>query len=845
MKKFLSMILSSAMICSTLPVSAEAITVDVTFGESGFTSSSQTMRSTHISTSNGISTITITTTDSSGSKTDSYCYGDVHTDYWYQPYVVNMTADGFVSGKSSTVYGPGDNLSVAEFTAMIANAFYGSSLALEKTKTSLYWWEPYLNALDNRDGLEGTEIGDYHSKNGSWGNQGFEPISRYDMAEMIFNLLDDQGVSQLTTAKVNEVIASLPDSIDSNYREAVAHAYHYGFLSGRSGGAFFGEDTLNRAEAAVVLSALVNSDMIKQELYRDYEGILTPEDGNTDSNTDSETEDNTDSNTDDNTNSNQEDNTDSNQDDTTEGNTDSNQEDSTDSDTEDSTDSDTEEEPEVEEPEVEEPEVDSTVYYAIDFDSDHGTLSYSVSGSSDRNPKVEAGDSVTLRIEPDEGYELLLVTMNGSPLEFNYENHEYIKFEMPEEDITLKATYREMDQFGTVLGETSNNSLLTNGLSRARWAETDILDIFVVGSEFMTMDASTGDVVLTVYDEDYAKVSTHTLKNPLDKFGGFTYGSDGNYYAVYGQNNKEESSSKEVFRVVKYDSSFQEIDSYSVNGADSTTTVPFDASSTSMMEQDGVLVVHSSRERFTAADGLNHQSQFTIILDSKTMALQNTLTSFQSNHVSHSFHQMVDFDGDKILLVDHGDAYPRSVVLHYSSDNGKTYQETNLLEIPGATGANCTGLTLGGFAAASNSYLTVVNRVDWDSVTSFSSYNMTGLDVEERDIVLLVTDPSSLTTKEVTLAEYIGTGKSGSTPQLVEISSNQYMVMWEEYSATKSDSYGVYYALVDGSGTVTQAKTLCSEDVNLSQYGSAIYYEGKVLWFVDIDSTRTLYAVEP
>src|SRR5699024_2462935 len=106
-------------------------------------------------------------------------------------------------------------------------------------------------------------------------------------------------------------------------------------------------------------------------------------------------------------------------------------------------------------------------------------------------------------------------------------------------------------------------------------------------------------------------------------------------------------------------------------------------------ENENELTVHTSRERYLTDDGLNHQSQLTIILDTDTMKTKNYLGEFQKNHVGHSFNQFAQYDGDKLILVDHGDAYPRSIVLN--KESGSEFTEVDLFKIPGAIGANCTG----------------------------------------------------------------------------------------------------------------------------------------------------------
>ena len=69
---------------------------------------------------------------------------------------------------------------------------------------------------------------------------------------------------------------------------------------------------------------------------------------------------------------------------------------------------------------------------------------------------------------------------------------------------------------------------------------------------------------------------------------------------------------------------------------------------------------------YRADDGYNHQANVTIQLDMSTMKITDSFTDVLNNnygYVSHSFNQFIKIDSDKIVAVDHGDAYPRSIVL--------------------------------------------------------------------------------------------------------------------------------------------------------------------------------------
>ncbi|MFI3251248.1 MAG: S-layer homology domain-containing protein, partial [Eubacteriales bacterium] len=193
--------------------------------------------------------------------TQASSFSDVPQDIWYASYVNHMADQGYVTGNTGTTYNPMGKLTIAAFSTMMANGFYGETLTTEKQQTSTEWWTPYLVSCSNRNGLLGTSA----EQTADWNTAVTQNITRYEMATMIYNLLMERGVAPLSTEEISTIINDLPDKIDFQYQEAVATAVHYKFLNGKEGGTFDGSATSNRAEAAVVLSALVNSPLVTVE----------------------------------------------------------------------------------------------------------------------------------------------------------------------------------------------------------------------------------------------------------------------------------------------------------------------------------------------------------------------------------------------------------------------------------------------------------------------------------------------------------------------------------------------------------------------------------------------------
>ncbi|MNJ35618.1 hypothetical protein D3C77_303690 [compost metagenome] len=358
---------------------------------------------------------------------------------------------------------------------------------------------------------------------------------------------------------------------------------------------------------------------------------------------------------------------------------------------------------------------------------------------------------------------------------------------------------------------------------------------------FSSITADEEHVRIVSYNKNYEVTSSKELPLELQYYGAFYSGEKYNFIA-YGQDNKEENDSKEVIRVVRYDKSFNRIDSVSLTGGKSFTVEPFRSAAPRMAENGDELVLHTSRLRYATSDGKNHQSQLTLIMNTSNMSITNDTGEFQKNHVSHSFDQFVRYDGKEHVLVDHGDAYPRSIVLH--KGNGSQYKEIDLLRIPGNTGANMTGVSLGGMEISSTHYLTAYNKVDHSKVRSFTNFEMVGLDKDVRDIMLAVVPRSNLSgsaVNNVTIAKYTsGTDHIGSVPKLVKVDEDRFVVLWQEFDQQRMP-LGVKYVEADGSGNMVGEIKSIPKFV-LSDC-DPIIIEDKIVWFADQKGKRVFYTI--
>lgn len=389
-----------------------------------------------------------------------------------------------------------------------------------------------------------------------------------------------------------------------------------------------------------------------------------------------------------------------------------------------------------------------------------------------------------------------------------------------------------------------DNSVYSFSQSIARWASRTTEFIYDNGDGTVNVVwVDSDNVRVDTYSGDWKLLKTKVIPQELPIFGGVYFGERYNYIA-FGQKNPGEDNKLEVIRLVKYDKDFNRLDSAAVSNC--FTIDPFHSGNVSMDEYGDTLVLHTARLRYLTDDGKNHQSQLTVYFDTNRMkVINNDLGRFQENHVSHSLNQFAKFNGSTAVLVDHGDGYPRAVVINTSSNKGSSYSELTLLKIPGEVGANQTGVSIGDFEITDNNYMVAINTVDQSQVTGYDSYNIQGLEIQERDAVLLISpigSTSNSKVKQVYLTDYVGRRKSAGAPFIVPLGDGRYMIMWQEFAyeagRTSADSAGVRYVVVDEDGRAEGSAKLLP-GVTLGEHCKPIVYDNYVTWYVDEISTVT------
>lgn len=184
-------------------------------------------------------------------------FEDVPADFWAVEYIRQASEDGVIVGTGTDPetgrarFAPEEPLTAAQFAVITAGAFYGDRL----DEAAGPWYAPFQRALENVGLTEGAGIRDWE-----------QPMTRFQMAGVLRNIVRDKGVPLPDGAALEKAGGEIGDweQVPEPYREAVALCYALELLSGvDETGAFAGEQTLTRAQAAAVYCRLAGA--VRQE----------------------------------------------------------------------------------------------------------------------------------------------------------------------------------------------------------------------------------------------------------------------------------------------------------------------------------------------------------------------------------------------------------------------------------------------------------------------------------------------------------------------------------------------------------------------------------------------------
>ncbi len=348
------------------------------------------------------------------------------------------------------------------------------------------------------------------------------------------------------------------------------------------------------------------------------------------------------------------------------------------------------------------------------------------------------------------------------------------------------------------------------------------------------------EILLETYAKDAGNLlGSASLPAELDLFGGFYAGEKYNYI-VFGNKNPSDSDDMEVMRAVKYSKSWERLSALSWKGCN--TYIPFEAGSLRMTEENGKLYIHTCHEMYLSSDGNHHQANMTFVVNEESMSEEQSyydvMNIAQAGYVSHSFNQFVRTDGKMVYRVDHGDASPRGISITACKVGGDItkVRYTIPISLSRVTGShyNKTGASVGGFELSADNCLIVGNSVDFGRDCS---------DSDVRNVFVSVTGKNFDGNSLKWLTDYTkGSKITVRTPQLVKISDEQFLMLWEEKN-TEDGTVRTAMLALDGAGNTTSevVRTNC----RLSDCQPIQCLDGIVRWYVSNGDACIMYQVHP
>lgn len=365
--------------------------------------------------------------------------------------------------------------------------------------------------------------------------------------------------------------------------------------------------------------------------------------------------------------------------------------------------------------------------------------------------------------------------------------------------------------------------LISNNVSKddyayQQWATQATSFLTDTGEELMRVEYTNNLVYIEYYNAGFVRQSIKIIEPELPIWGGFYAGEDA-YFLVYGQENLSESNSTEVVRVVKYDKNWNRLGSSSFYGGN--TSVPFNAGAVSFAEDSGTLYIHTCHTMFKSSDGKNHQASMTLVVDEEKMKIIDSLHLVEMTpygYTSHSFNQFILIDNEgRYVTLDHGDAYPRAIVINRNKRSkstgkatGKKSTEVNVQVLPGNIGDNKTGAAVGGFAETKNSYVTAYN---------YRSINESGNQI----VYLAFSDKKRFSESGTKIHSLTNGSYNPSTPFLVPDGLEGGYILWNDKS--NNDLYWAYYANDGTVSAIHKAGTAALSDCQ------PVFINGTITWY--------------
>ncbi len=173
-------------------------------------------------------------------------FGDLGNHSWAVKAIDNLYARGIVSGKAEGAYAPGEDVTRNEFVKMMVVTVgkYDKNATVDFADLpSTHWSYAYVASAVNAGLVNG--IGE-----GLFGTDG--RISRQDVAVLVYSAVKDKNIAVQAVADFKDI-----DDASDYAKDAVTFLRKIGVVAGDENGNYNPQSALTRAEAAVILNAVL------------------------------------------------------------------------------------------------------------------------------------------------------------------------------------------------------------------------------------------------------------------------------------------------------------------------------------------------------------------------------------------------------------------------------------------------------------------------------------------------------------------------------------------------------------------------------------------------------------
>lgn len=375
------------------------------------------------------------------------------------------------------------------------------------------------------------------------------------------------------------------------------------------------------------------------------------------------------------------------------------------------------------------------------------------------------------------------------------------------------------------MSQTVNSYIFENidgGLIRAEY----------VGSEF----------IVEKYDDAYNLKNKITLTFASNTvFGGFYHGEKYNYIML-GHTDADEEKNIPQYELQIYDSTFSFIDTISINGINSNNKeLPFGITNVRFEELGELLYVRTGHILGKTDAQAGHQETLYFIFDTSKKILlyvDDTYDGVTYGDVGHTLNRFLGISDSRLYVAEQQDFNPGAVFLFelplYQSTKEKIeYTTAADFSVNSGTSVviNVDG-TIGGMEFAENNLLIA------------GSYKNNGSNEWEKNVFVSVMpiNGNALTSKIIYLTDYeVGSRIVATTPQLIKVSDNRFLVLWTNYYIPDKEGQIYYsdcendtcYLFIDGEGNILT--DVIKIDASMSDC-QPILHNGNVVWYYTNDS---------